>query len=592
MRRFFARVAPWAVAWSLLALPAVALENSELEQRCVTRALGPNPDCDVAPEGKRIESVEVVRLKVFDDDDPVPDFVNLFHAQTREPMIRQELLFKPGDAYDGELVQETIRNLQLLPQFGVVVIVALKGKQPGSVRLIVIVRDVWSLRLNYQIQGTSKSLNYLLVNPSETNFLGTRTQLGGYFTLQPDRYSVGGLVVHPRIMGSKIDSLALARVYVNRDTGESEGSTGVVSVYRDLIALSDKWSFLLGSAWNIEQTRVYSDGLLQVSDEGVPLVYHTTIVRGGGQLSRSLGGNGNKYTLTGGFEVNRREYEALRDPNTAQRDFDAFVRQELPVSDTRISPFAQLERRSTRFLATRDVETLSLQESFSLGQHMALRVYPALRDAGSSRNLLGTVAWLGYTWPLDSGLLRIVGNSSIEQADHARHQASAQGALRFVSPRLGFTRAVVDSALVSTYQNYLNRKLVMGGDTRPRGYQSAAFRGGSGFAATFELRTSAVNILSARVGAVAFYDVGGTGDYVKDIELRQSVGAGVRILFPQVNRQCFRLDWGAPLTRGPGLPVGPFPGGFFFTFGQAFDLPRIKLPEVLGAETTLLELGQ
>jgi len=39
-----------------------------------------------------------------------------------------------------------------------------------------------SLRLAYELQGTFKSLNYLLVNPSETNLLGTRTQLGGIFS--------------------------------------------------------------------------------------------------------------------------------------------------------------------------------------------------------------------------------------------------------------------------------------------------------------------------------------------------------------------------------------------------------------------------
>jgi hemolysin activation/secretion protein len=147
--------------------------------------------------------------------------------------------------------------------------------------------------------------------------------------------------------------------------------------------------------------------------------------------------------------------------------------------------------------------------------------------------------------------------------------------------------------LVATYQNYLNRKLVLGGDSRPRGYVSAAFRGASGFAASLELRTFAVNIWSARVGAVAFYDLGGTGERLRDITLHQSVGAGVRILFPQVNRQCFRLDWAAPLTPGRGrIPDRPLPGAVFFTFGQAFDMPKVKLPEILGAETTLLELAQ
>ncbi len=591
-RLFSALATAWAFALICFAAPALALENSELEERSVTRVLGAHPDRDPDPAGKRIDSVQVVRLPVFDDDDPVPDFVNIFHAQTREPVIRRELLFKPGDVYDAERVQETIRNLQLLPQFGVVVVTTLKGREPGHVRVVVIVRDVWSLRLNYQFQGTAKSINYLFVNLSEDNLAGTRTRLGGIFTLQPDRYSLGALAVHPRVLGSKVDVFALGRVFVNVDSGKTEGSAGTLSVYRDLIALSDKWAFLAGAGWDIEQTRFYSDGRLLRSVEGIPLAYHTAIVRGGAEVTRSYGER-LKFNLSWGFELIRRDYEATRGPGVSAQDFASFVREELPVSDTRLSPFFLIEHKTARYLATRDVETLSLQESFSLGQLAALRVYPALRGAGSSRDLLGSAAWLGYTWPLDNGLVRVVGNSSIEEADRARHQASAQAAFRFVSPRLGFARVVADSALVSTYHNYLNRKLALGGDSRPRGYVSAIFRGASGFAASLELRTFAVNILSARVGGVAFYDVGGTGERVKEIKLHQSIGAGVRILFPQVNRQCFRIDWAAPLTPGRArIPDRPLPGGVFFTFGQAFDLPKVKLPEILGADTSLLELVQ
>ncbi len=585
-------VAAWALALSLFAVPALALENSELEERSIARVLGPHPDLDGSPEGKRIQSVEVVRLAVFDDDDPVPDVFNIFHAQTRESVIRSELLFEPGQRYDSELVQETLRILQGLPQFGVVVIVPLQGSEPSQVRVIVIVRDVWSLRLNYQFQGTPQSINYLFVNLSEDNLLGTRTRLGSIFTLQPDRYSLGALAVHPRIAGSKVDALALGRVFVNLDTGKTEGSQASLAVYRPLIALTDKWAFLTGAAWTVEQTRVYSDRRLVLSEEGIPLAYHSSVVRGGGELTRSFG-RSQKFNLTWGVEFLRRNYEATRAPDVSVRNFKAFVRNELPVSDTRLSPFFLIEHKTSRFLATRDVETLALQEQFSLGQVAALRVYPALRGLGSSRDLLGTAAWLGYTWPWDSGLVRIVGNSSIEQADHAKSQASAQASVRVVSPRLGFARLVADSALVSTYRNYLNRKLVLGGDSRPRGYVSAIFRGPSGFAATLELRTFAVNILSARVGAVAFYDVGGAGDTVEDIALHQSLGAGLRILFPQVNRQSFRIDWAAPLTPGLGRrPDRALPGGVFFTFGQAFDMPRVRLPEILGAETTLIDLTQ
>ena len=582
----------WAFALSFGARPALAVENSELEERSIAHALGPHPDRDHTPDGKRIESVEIVGLPVFDDDDPVPDLFNILHVQTRDYVIRRELLFQPGERYDADRVQETLRNLQLLPQFGVVVIVALHGAEPGQVRLVVIVRDVWSLRLNYELQGTPKSINYLFVNLSEDNLLGTRTRLGGIFTLQPDRYSVGALAVYPRVSGSKVDAFALGRVFVNLDTGKAEGSQATVSVYRPLISLADKWAFLSGVGWDVEQTRVYSDRRLVLSKEGLPLAYHTSVVRGGGEITRSFGQR-QKFDLPFGAELVRRDYAATRAADVSPETYAAFVRHELPVSDTRLSPFFMLEHRTSRFLATRDVETLSLQESFSLGQQAALRVYPAMRGLGSSRDLLGTVAWLGYTWPWENGLVRGVGSSSIEQADAGRSQASAQAALRVVSPRLGFARLVADSALVSTYRNYLNRKLVLGGDSRPRGYVSAIFRGASGFAGTLELRTFAVNILSARVGAVVFYDVGGTGNAVRDITLHQSVGAGLRILFPQLNRQCFRVDWAAPLTPGQGrIPDRTLPGGVYFTFGQAFDLPKLKLPEILGADTTLLELAQ
>ena len=138
------------------------------------------------------------------------------------------------------------------------------------------------------------------------------------------------------------------------------------------------------------------------------------------------------------------------------------MRDELPVSDTRLSPFVQLEHRTSRFLATRDVETLALQESFSLGQQAALRVYPACASVGSSRDLLGTVSWLGYTWPSADGLLRAVGNSSIEQADRGAPGVGAGGAARRLAAPAASARWWLDSALVSTYRNYLNRKLVAG----------------------------------------------------------------------------------------------------------------------------------
>jgi Omp85 superfamily domain len=604
----------WLCAWGLAAVTlsggAFGAETSELEERALSRVLGAEVPRELAPAGKRIESVQIARLPVFDEDDPVPDFVNALHAQTRERVIRRELLFAAGDRYSVERVQETIRNLQLFPQFGVVVIAALRGSTQDRVKVVVIVRDVWSLRLAYDFQGTFQrgqrlplavggalpvpkpSVNYLVINPIETNLFGTRTQAGGIFTLQPDRYSLGANALHPRIAGTKVDATAQGRVFVNLDSGKAEGSTATLAVYRNLVALSDRWAFLAGAGWLVEQTRVYSDRAPFITRSGVPLEYHTSIQRGGAEVTRSFG-SVLKFDLTAGVELNRRRFEARQRPEDSDAAFSQFLARDVPVSDTRLSPFVQLEHRTARFLATRDVETLALQESFALGQMAALRLYPAARGVGSSRDLLGAVAWVGYTLAWQDGFLRGVGSSSIEAAGDAKHQASAQGALRVVTPRLGFVRLVVDGALVSVYQNYLNRRLALGGDTRPRGYASASLRGSSAFAATLEARTTSVNVLSARVGLAAFYDVGGVDESLPEIRLKQSLGVGVRVLFPQLNRQVFRLDWAAPLSAPDGFRTAqPLPGAVYFTFGQAFDTPRVKLPEILGSETTLLEVAQ
>jgi hypothetical protein len=83
-------------------------------------------------------------------------------------------------------------------------------------------------------------------------------------------------------------------------------------------------------------------------------------------------------------------------------------------------------------------------------------------------------------------------------------------------------------------------------------------------------------VLSAQVGVAAFYDAGHAANELSALRLKHAVGIGLRILFPQANRQVFRFDWGFPLS----LPTGPLPGAFFITFEQAFSMPELTPPSV------------
>ena len=56
-----------------------ALEKSVIEQQLSERGLS----LENAPEGKLIEEIQIVTLDVFDERDPMPDFVNVLHATTQ-----------------------------------------------------------------------------------------------------------------------------------------------------------------------------------------------------------------------------------------------------------------------------------------------------------------------------------------------------------------------------------------------------------------------------------------------------------------------------------------------------------------------------
>src|SRR5882672_10696955 len=84
-----------------------------------------------SPEGKTIERIDVVPLDVIEERDPLPGFLNLFHATSRPRVIRREMLLHQGDSYSQALVDETIRNLRQLPQLSVALVVATVGSAPG-----------------------------------------------------------------------------------------------------------------------------------------------------------------------------------------------------------------------------------------------------------------------------------------------------------------------------------------------------------------------------------------------------------------------------------------------------------------------------
>jgi len=447
------------------------LEKSVIEQQLSERGLS----AESAPEGKLIEDIQIATLDVFDERDPMPDFVNVLHATTSEPVIQRELLFRQGEPYRASFAHETARNLRNLQQLSIVLIVPAKGSRPDRVRVLVITKDVWSLRLNWALELSNSHVTSLLLNPSEENLFGSHAIIGGLFILDPATYSLGFSLGHRRLFGTHQQVQLAASVIKNRSSGVNEGSFGEFRYGKPLYSLDTQWSWGTSILWRTDIARRFQ-GIQVATTAGIPVEYNRDRLYGGYELVRSFG-RLFKYDLSLGFEADRRVYSTLDLSRYSPLQVERFVAEELPLSDQRVGPFLQLHAHRTDYRALLEVETLGLQEDFRRGHDLLLRLYSGVGALGSTRSLIGSQASFAYTLPVADGFVRPVVSSIIESASLNRDDALFQTALRIVSPHFGFARFMIDAEFFDRYYNYLNRHYVLGGDSRLRGYAPGAFQG-------------------------------------------------------------------------------------------------------------------
>ena len=370
----------------------------------------------------------------------------------------------------------------------------------------------------------------------------------------------------------------------------------------------------------------------------VPFAYRATTFETQYTLTRSYGWT-TKHDISLGVQANAQRYPST--PVELETAFPAgaynpaiaqqFIVANVPVSDNRVGPFLQYHTYSKRYARLLDFDTLGLQEDFRLGHNVYANVYPSVKALGSTRDFVGFDLAAQYTVQIGDGLVRAAVESITEVETSTEPgtglcppvagrpvvkgpvcDASIEPALHIVSPTVLVGRFVLDLHLLYRMKNYLNQNEFLGGDTRLRGYPSNYFTGYDILDGNLEYRTRSVDLLTAQVGLVAFYDVGqawngwgtapgtlcrSTTSSSQSFCPVQGVGAGLRIVFPQFDRIVFRADLGFPLGVGRDLP-GIAPVAFFFSLGQAFTTPAVspgagtgstvQLPQISGSPTTAL----
>ena len=226
------------------------LVYSLYEQQTIDQVLRARGEVrEPAPEGKTVERIEIAALDVIEPRDPLPLWVNTFHATSRARVIRRELLAREGDSYTQVLVDDSIRNLRRLAQLSLVLVVATKGSTPDRVRVVVITKDVWSLRLSWNIAITPGGVESFEVLPAEWNFFGTHQTLSGGFVYDPRTYTFGLGYEAPRLGSSRIAVQASADVILNRASGTTEGSYGSLITGQPLYSALTEWAWDASVSW-------------------------------------------------------------------------------------------------------------------------------------------------------------------------------------------------------------------------------------------------------------------------------------------------------------------------------------------------------
>ncbi|MBX3189814.1 MAG: hypothetical protein KF819_22505 [Labilithrix sp.] len=584
-------------------------EYSPYERETIKRAIeATGLVIDPSPEGKIVERIDTLRLEVLEDRDPIPEEVlgvktrkllNTLHYTSRDFVIRREMLVKEGDPYVQVLVDETARNMRSrMPlQVSIVIIVPVKGSAPDRVALLVIAKDIWSLRLSFDMAVTPGGLENFLLVPQETNLFGWHHTAQTRFQYQPETLSFGVGYAIPRFGKSWIGASASVGIIINQRSGEPEGSTGGISVGQGLYSTRTEWAWGADASYGIGVSRRYVNARVATFDsratpdvlDNIPNQYRTRSSSGSVGVTRSFGwGFKNNFSLT--MNASTSDYETLGIPAGVNPDAQAdFVNRFIPRGESRVFPRLSWATFTTNFLRTLDINTLALQEDYRLGHDISASIYPVSRALGSTRDLVGVSGKVGYALPLGDGLVgasvSTFAETCLDACDTVEKgslsDASVGASFGAVTPRVGFGRFVMNMSFSNRYRNYLRARTFTGGDDRLRGYPSNYFFGKDTVFYNLEFRTSAVRLLSAAFGAVAFYDAGdafnGTGfpNQFNALRAKQSLGFGVRALFPQVNRLVFRADLAFPLRRGPfpetGIPTQVDPVGFFFAFDQAFS---------------------
>jgi len=547
------------------------------------------------PTPKTIRSISIQIRDIFDPaNNSVFRTANSVKINTKEKVIRRELLFKVGDTYDPFLVGESIRAIRLLKYLSDIKITP--HFDGDFVDIFVSAQDTWTLlpQFNYS-SGTGK--NNKSAGLAESDIFGLGKRLEVQYSDDEGRKGLESVYDDPRIFGSKYRFLT---AFFDRADG-----------HREIFLLNDPYrSLKQKSAWSVSGD--HGDTLGRLFDNGdVNYIFRQKKVDFEARYSHAYGNpeeRVRRYSLGYGYvdarflQANSQDYQDLNlDPKVVSNDPTR-----LPFDRRFTGPVFTYEQIVPDYISRNYVDRFERIDDYNLGPQESINILGAPKFLGSDRSAalfsanssqghkindnafvrseLGFAARLDDQDGLNDSLIRMESKFF-----------DVLGPLRLYDTFAGKHTLAVSWLLEYGYQLDGDRQLVVGGDNAVRGYSARAFEGDKRFALNIEDRIhfvdNAFQLIS--VGGALFLDVGGAtrdsiGNLLSD-RIYSDVGFGLRLAFPRsTGERVARLDISLPL-RDAQDGSNAYSPRIILSGGQLFGAQLRS--ESVGPEKASVEIG-
>jgi hypothetical protein len=545
---------------------------------------------------KTIRNITVQVRDIFDGDELAAIYrgVNSLKINTKQSLVKRELLFKEGDHYNQFRVDESARNLRRLSFIGNIKITP---KFDGDfVDIEVSVQDNWTLVPQLSFSSGGGSSDQKSIGLSEGNVLGYGKRAEVLLAEDEGRRKLEGVWDDIRF-NSTFERLLLGAF----DRSDGYRLVGLYGrPFRTLVD-KDSWS----SYGDVSDTvgRLFEGG-------SESYIFRQKYKQFGARYTYAFG---DPSVWLRRFSVGY-EYEQYLFQTAVDADFEDIGLDQAGISrdpsrlakDRKFSaPFLALESIIPDYFSSNYIDRFEWVEDLNLGQEIGFRGGFASKALGSDADTF--LPNLSYRRGLrfdPKQFMRWEFGGASRMDSQGVDNSVVRGELKYFNLLgdkeicgLWIGNHTIAASFALDYANDLdrNQQLLLGVENGLRGFDSREFAGNKRLLLNVEDRFHLVsNVFQfMSFGGAFFFDVGGASyrqlHNLVQSELYPSAGLGMRIAFPKSSGgNVLRIDIAFPLRASPDED-NSFQPRLVISSGQAFSA-RLRA-ESLGIEKANVGVG-